>query len=392
MRRILLLSVLLSCLLGCTAQEEMLWKSDIEFLKQELPVLHKDFEKLIDPDSFAQALDRVVEQLPELDDFQVVMEIQRVLARLGVAHTGIPFYFAKPIKRLPLYLEYFDDGLFITALSYDEKGWTGSKVNGIGGFPLDTVHAAIRDIISHENEQWVREMVPVVMRMPQVLYHLGFTSNPDSILFNLEGKADLHAGPEPDWSMMSGKTGLSMPWIQYQIKAYWFEVREDGTLRIVYNKCLNEDSYPFIQLCNEVQKALSKGTIDRVLVDLRWNEGGNSRVFKPLLPVLKDYPDIPVYGAISGRTYSSGLFAARDLAVELNAPLLGSPTGGSPNSYGESRSLMLPSNKVLVKYCVKYFSWPDYQGNTMEPDVPIPFTSKDYFAGRDPVLEYLGQK
>ena len=365
------------------------WEKDIAFIKKELPLLHKDFHKLVPPDRFASAMDRILDKYPEGNNHQVALEIQKVLAGLGVSHTGIPFYQAQVYERIPLYLEYFEDGLYITSMVLDEKEWTGCRVSGIGGHPLSTVQDTLRKLISHENEHWLSQMMPKVMRIPAVMYYLGLTDHPDSILFNLEGREDLHTGIEPKWLKMSGKTGLAAPWLKYQMKAYWFEAREDGILRIVYNSCREDQNYPFGEFCTDVRKALNSGNSKQVLVDLRWNEGGNSGVFKPMVKLLKESPDIPFYTAISKRTYSSGLFAARDLKRELGAPLLGQPTGGAPTGYGDVRRFQAPSSGMPVNYCIKYFSWPDFPGKTMEPDIHIAYTSEDFFSGHDPVIEYL---
>ncbi len=49
-----------------------------------------------------------------------------------------------------------------------------------------------------------------------------------------------------------------------------------------------------------------------------------------------------IFVVIGRRTFSSGLLNAHDLAARTRAILIGEPTGGKPNSYGEVESFTLP--------------------------------------------------
>ncbi len=53
---------------------------------------------------------------------------------------------------------------------------------------------------------------------------------------------------------------------------------------------------------------------------------------------------------IGAGTCSSGLRAARDFNNRTNAILVGSPTGGKPNSFGEQQSAALPYSGLVLHY------------------------------------------
>ena len=66
--------------------------------------------------------------------------------------------------------------------------------------------------------------------------------------------------------------------------------------------------------------------------------------------------------------------------------------GGSPNLYGDVRPTRLPYGVhgpidvyVATRYWVK--STADDPRITIQPDIAVPFSSGDWLAGRDPVLE-----
>jgi hypothetical protein len=92
---------------------------------------------------------------------------------------------------------------------------------------------------------------------------------------------------------------------------------------------------------------------------------------------------------IIGRTtYSSALQNAITLSREFQATLIGEPTGGKPNHYGEVRNFVLPNVGLRVGYSTRYWlNYPDADPLTLEPDVRAEPTFVDLLAGRDPALE-----
>ncbi len=145
----------------------------------------------------------------------------------------------------------------------------------------------------------------------------------------------------------------------------WFSYLPDSkTLYLQYNVCGGSDLAE--RLLPEVKVILDTRPVERFVIDLRNNSGGNSSI---LAPVIEE------------------MLNAIELESRTKALLFGEPTGGKPNCYGEVRSLTLPNSQLKVSYSVKYFSlWPEDTPSLM-PDVAVEVTAADYFAGRDPVME-----
>ena len=90
---------------------------------------------------------------------------------------------------------------------------------------------------------------------------------------------------------------------------------------------------------------------------------------------------------ISRHTFSSAMMNALHFRQRLKAVLIGSPTGGSPNHFGEVRSFLLPHCQWNVQYSTKLFKLTNDGAKTVKPDLDVEWTAKEFFAGRDPVLE-----
>jgi hypothetical protein len=73
---------------------------------------------------------------------------------------------------------------------------------------------------------------------------------------------------------------------------------------------------------------------------------------------------------------------------ELNATLVGEPTGEKLNSYGEVRHLKLPNSGLSIQYSTELFRMQkDGDADALNPDIPAPYTLADLLAARDPALE-----
>ena len=65
---------------------------------------------------------------------------------------------------------------------------------------------------------------------------------------------------------------------------YWYEYLPDTrTLYIQYSKCLDEPENPFAVFVQKLFAFADSQTIDRVVIDLRFNGGGSSFIVHPFV-------------------------------------------------------------------------------------------------------------
>src|SRR5690606_997992 len=122
-----------------------------------------------------------------------------------------------------------------------------------------------------------------------------------------------------------------------------------------YNVCADDPDRPFAQFTQELFAEVDTQPVERMVVDLRFNGGGDSRVLQPFLKALANRPHLAVYTLIGRSTFSSALMNAIALDQQAAAVLVGEPTGGRPNHYGEVRRFVLPNAKLPISYATKYF-------------------------------------
>jgi C-terminal processing protease CtpA/Prc len=136
---------------------------------------------------------------------------------------------------------------------------------------------------------------------------------------------------------------------------------------------------------------MDRNPVERMVIDLRLNGGGNSSIFEPLIKALSRRRDVNQTGrlfALIGRgTFSSACLNTLKLKRETKAILVGEPTGQRPNFYGEVETMTLPHSKLRVHYSTRHFRMMDGDSPAFAPDIHVEPSSSDYASGRDPVLE-----
>ena len=164
-----------------------------------------------------------------------------------------------------------------------------------------------------------------------------------------------------------------------------------GALWIGYYSCAEDPEHPMADFVQEVEQAIADGSYTKVCVDLRYNGGGNSAVLEPLidrLAALREEMGFEVYALIGENTFSSAVMNAAQLKTRAGATLVGRPTGGSANHYGELQSFELDHLPLTVYYSTKYFEMlPGYPAGSLQPDIEVERTLEDYVSGKDCEME-----
>ena len=79
---------------------------------------------------------------------------------------------------------------------------------------------------------------------------------------------------------------------------------------------------------------------------------------------------------------------ALQLREQMQAILVGEPTGARPNSYSEAASFTLPNSHFQVQYSRLYYHLVPGNPDGVIPDKVLPPTWSDYQAGTDAALEW----
>ena len=147
----------------------------------------------------------------------------------------------------------------------------------------------------------------------------------------------------------------------------------------------------FADLVKEIIEFIPSHNVSKFVVDLRNNGGGNSSVIEPLSFLQSSSLNkIGKLFVIIGRnTFSSALLNAISFKQNSNCLLIGEPTGGKPNSYGEVLYFTLPNSGLITTYTTKYFTTMSGDPEALFPDYKVDISFNDYINCKDPVMEFI---
>ncbi len=372
------------------------WTEDIDYFATELPLRHKNLFHNITEQEFNEDIKNLKKDITELEDYEILIELMKIIAKIGDSHTNINTDYSKYFSGFPIKIQIFDDGSYITQGSSNYENYFKKKITKIGNYPIDTVFEQIGTLIPHENVNQLKNMAPNYITICEVLYKLNISININSANFKFENSETVeiaNSGNSNTWLSIYDDFEIPLS-MQNTDSYYWYTFMNDSSIVYVqYNKCSNKDGYPFLTFNNELFSEIGSKSIDKFIIDLRYNGGGNSSVFRPMIDSIINKPEINKNGAlfvcIGRRTFSSAIINSIQLKGETNATLIGEPTGGAPNSYGEVKYFELPNSKLEIWYSTKYFKLLEGDGNTLEPEIRISVNSNDVFAGKDPVIDYI---
>jgi hypothetical protein len=369
------------------------WRDDLKVFAKELPARHINAFARIPRATFDREVATLDSAIPHLTDSQIRLRFVRLTALLGDGHTNValPPYDV----RLPVALLWTDDGPAIVNADSTNARLIGAMITAVNGRPIAEVADTLRRYIPHENELGFRISPGALLLRPGALRDMGLGG--DSVSTQLTVTRDGKSWDSRVVAVRAAGFTLPMPATlplhrQHPGERYWWTyVPNDRLVYIKYNRC--EDTQAFKRLVDNAMAAIDSVKPLRVVVDVRDNSGGDSRVVQPLIEALRARPDVnrkDALFAIMGRaTFSSGLFAANDVRTRTHATLVGEPSGERANHYGELGVFKLPNSGLAISYSTKLHKLVEGDGESFAPDVLAPPTAAAYIAGRDPAMEWI---
>jgi C-terminal processing protease CtpA/Prc len=192
-------------------------------------------------------------------------------------------------------------------------------------------------------------------------------------------------GFEHDLSRPNGPQPL---WLSNLHESQFVRTIDDGrALYVGYH----HTTEPTDELAARILRIGRRPTVRRVVVDVRMNGGGNNTTFRPLVEALaKPVLARKTYVLMGRTTFSAAGNFVADVEQKTEAKLVGEPSGGAPNQWGDNELVELPRAGLTVRVANSF--WVFGRGAkdrrvAVRPDIAVAMTAADFFAGRDPVLE-----
>lgn len=383
------------------------WKADLQVLATELPKRHKNAFFKTPRETYARKVAELEAALPGLNDSEIKVGLIGLVASLGDTHTAVGWK-REEFSLLPLRMTRFSEGWFVTAVAGEEhKDALGKRVVRVGDAEVEEAANRMRTLIACENPSCYLAKLPDYLHVLEFLRAEKVVPQDKPATLVLEDAKGERSTLE--LTPVAGADQVKLQWttpsfppaapehalrLDKQSVNYWYTyVAGSKTLYFAYNRCQEDQATPFKSFSKDLLGFLDTHEVERLVIDVRRNGGGNEGILRPIIPELKKRETINRKGhlfVLMGRgTFSSAAQNAMELKEKLQAITVGEPTGQKPNHYGEVKELRLPHWGVNVGYSTTFWKRVDGDPEAFVPDVAAPPSFAAVQAGRDPAMEAI---
>ena len=390
--RVVAVAVLLlaGCAGGSEAAAPTPLQREITELVDRMAQLHPEVDHEVPlADLRAEAAD-LAGRAPAISRDELLVGLLR-LTTLGErdGHGGIFLHdpsHAKPFTFFPLRVHHFADGVHVVA---DLAGGAhvGKRLTAIDGVPLARVVELVRPLIPRDNASTIRLLLPEYLVCAEVLRGLGVVKGAATYSFadgseaTLEPTAAYGLGtalhPLPTRVPQLLYRGLGQPFLLAPLE-------RGRSLYLGYHMVTS----PPQSLVDRILRTARKPGFRKLVVDVRANGGGNNATYFPLIDLINERPLRGKVVLLLGRmTFSAAGNFAAVVDRSTRARLVGEPSGGAPNQWGDRNQIDLPLAGLTAYVAAQYVEVVrGDRRHAVEPDVRVEPTVADFLAGRDVVL------
>ena len=388
------------------------WRADLDHFVSTMETYHCNAFHDVSKEDFIRDVSALRAKIPSLNREQVIIGFKHLAALIHDAHTGIDLTTSAPVgfHALPLKVYWYSDGLFVQAAPPQYKNIVGAKILRIGSVPTDQALKRIATLAEASSEWTYRSEVQFFFR-GEVLHALGLSDRSNGARFEFatrEGSVtvDMDVLNQPvmlgysigspaksDW--IDSRSGPPPLYLERKDK-YWFTFLEDKhVLYIQCNEIGNADNESFEQFFGRVFTFADTNPVDKVVLDLRLNGGGNNELTPAVVQNLIKHERWNATGklfVIIGRnTQSAAENLVNRLQRDTHAIFVGEPTGERPNMYGDAYPFVLPNSHIQVNISSLYWQdmGPRDERQWTGPDLAAELTSENYAHDVDPALEVI---
>ena len=318
-------------------------------------------------------------------------ELSKLAAMLHDGHTGvgIPQEMVQFIEFYPYNTSLIGGKFIVSAVGTDYENCVGKEIVELNGKSPDEVFDALKKIISYDTEAFAIDQANKRMNMRAALDFAGLGSYDGTVFMKFSNGSEIRFEPLSYEAVNSISFNTLATSLERTLCVNsWYECYDisDDTLFVQYNTCMNADGYSVADFSRDVIGFIDDMGFSRIIVDLRFNGGGNSMLFDPFINQLGNRISAGKckgYALIGTSTFSSAVLNAWDLK-KAGCVLVGTPTGGAINHYGELGYLTLPNSGINAMYSTKHFVLdPSAAPGSIQPDVFVELSIEDWQNGHD---------
>ena len=381
--------------------------TDVDSLRAWITRVHPAPYRYNPAAAFDSAVADLRERIDELPDHHVPLELQGILALLSDGHSELAAL--PPSLRgpgLPLIIRRFAEGWFVTTGHTDHAALFGRPISAIGGVAMPELAHRIEPYLPADNPMDRLDTIGNFLRNAGVLEFLGLDAAVGEavVVEVVEADGSRRSVPVevlpavsigPGWSDVEKYLNPGVPEPLFRALDGNYACRHLPRERAVYLFAEvrdDEDLPPIAEFFPRSLAFAEASGAERLVLDIRENGGGNLDLNAPIVrSIIRSRFDRPgrLFVIIGGDTFSAAMHLAVTLERLAHPIFVGVPTGGRPNSFGDTREMTLPASGIEIEISELFWQQSDPRDERpwITPDIPATPSMRDRLDGRDPALE-----
>lgn len=366
------------------------------------PQLGKFYNHALQKEVIEQ-IDIVLASIPALEDYEITYKLQEILYSLNDIHTHIRVKndYIYPFQTIPIFNENID--FYLIEVPKENEELLYSKLEKINGVPIREVMEKFENIVPHENEYSFITNLNDRLFKKDALKYIG-VGNEEKIRLTVSDKDGkrrtisqkaIHKDEMEHMELVSNKNKIQtlLKDSHDEKEYYWYEyLEEKDTIYMRYAECELRDDIKFVDMIEEIKTIIeTKDGIVKFIIDLRGNPGGQIlEGFSSFIRWLQKNQELTgkVYVMIDEMTSSGAIISAALIRKNVdNVVLIGNGGKQSPNFFAGSMYKLKNNDITFLVSSVFYNVWPEYEEETLMPDILVTPTIEDYMNGIDTELE-----
>ena len=413
----LLFSILTA--ISINAQNELSkdqWLEDLQFLHS---TIHNDYDFLFvktTPEIFNIKVEELRKSIPDMESHEIIVGLAKIVSLFEYGHTSISLSGWSPRKQfsfhqMPYNLKQFNDGVYIQGTKKEYERALGAKVLKVESIDIKEALSAVKPAFPVENDQFFKaygmsflgnaEILHAQRVTPTLKTNITLTLEKDEKIFTqifkpIENKRfpGAYTYIREDSMWLDARDNSKDPlYLKNLDKIYYYEYLPEHNAVYVRQSQIQDDPTEDIPtFYNRVFKFIEENKVDKLILDVRLNGGGNNYKNKPVVTgIIKSRINVPgkFFVITSGQTFSACQNLVNELDNYTNAIFVGEPTGENINFYGDNRQVILPNSKIPVR--LSWAWWqdkPQWEGGPwMAPHIAVDMSFEQYVNNEDPVLQ-----
>lgn len=381
------------------------WSAEFAALRDTIELRHADAFRWTSREQLAALAGSVHQLMPRQSPRDRVLSWARWVTAVGDGHTRLlPFAQSDSAAtrfdcRYPIEVSLFDDGIFVTAAADSLRHLLGAQVTNVGPLQADRLLDRLGEVVPHDNRHGVLRLVPPYLSSPPVMQFLGIANDAGLAPWtfrNADGSTRiLTLGPsdEPLHQMMMSTGDREIRGFFRNDPMFSAVVLGDSAMVVQLNQMSHTPDMRLDSAAAQMLRDLDRSRARRVILDVRYNGGGSAELLRPFIAELASRQHagrLDVVAVLVGRgTFSAAVWNTLDLIRATGAVVVGQPSAGRPNGFGETRWVTLPRTGLRFSYSTRWNqrSSADDVREAVLPDIITSLRFGDVHRGVDVALD-----